>query len=62
MLDDEPKSTASELVDFIFYGEVIPAGLERPPARNAMRGVRTHASRNGVIRLIQVPPQKSVPD
>jgi hypothetical protein len=25
--------------------------------RNAMRGVRTHASRNGVVRLIQVPPE-----
>jgi hypothetical protein len=32
------------------------------PVRNATRGVRTHASRNGVARLIQVPPQKSVPD
>jgi hypothetical protein len=30
--------------------------------RNAMRGVRTHASRNGVVHLIQVPPSKSVPD
>jgi hypothetical protein len=30
--------------------------------RSAMRGVRTHASRNEVVRLIQVPPQKSVPD
>jgi hypothetical protein len=30
--------------------------------RNAMRGVGTHASRNGAVRLIQVPPQKSVPD
>jgi hypothetical protein len=31
MLDDEPEPTASEFVDFTFYGEVIPAGLERPP-------------------------------
>jgi hypothetical protein len=30
--------------------------------RNAMWGVRTHASRNGVVHLVQVPPQKSVPD
>jgi hypothetical protein len=30
--------------------------------RNAMRGVRTHASRSGAVRLIQVPPQESVPD
>jgi hypothetical protein len=31
MLDDEPEPTASEFVDFTYYGEVIPAGLERPP-------------------------------
>jgi hypothetical protein len=31
MLDDEPEPTASEFVDFTFYGEVILAGVERPP-------------------------------
>jgi hypothetical protein len=31
MLDDEPEPTASEFVDFTYYGEVIPAGLECPP-------------------------------
>jgi hypothetical protein len=31
MLDDELDPTASEFVDFAYYGEVIPAGLERPP-------------------------------
>jgi hypothetical protein len=31
MLDDEPEPTASVFVDFTYYGEVIPAGLERPP-------------------------------
>jgi hypothetical protein len=31
MLDDEPEPTASEFVDFIYYGDVIPTGLERPP-------------------------------
>jgi hypothetical protein len=31
MLDDEPEPSASEFVDFANYGEVIPAGLERPP-------------------------------
>jgi hypothetical protein len=31
MLDDEPEPTASEFVDFTYYGEVIHAGLERPP-------------------------------
>jgi hypothetical protein len=31
MLDDEPEPTASEVVDFNYYGEVIHAGLERPP-------------------------------
>jgi hypothetical protein len=31
MLDDEPEATASEFVDFAYYGEVIPSGLERPP-------------------------------
>jgi hypothetical protein len=31
MLDDEPEPTVSEFVDFTDYGEVIPAGLERPP-------------------------------
>jgi hypothetical protein len=31
LLDDEPEPTASEFVDFTYYGEVIPAGLERPP-------------------------------
>jgi hypothetical protein len=31
MLDDEPEPSASEFVDFAYYGEVIPAGLERPP-------------------------------
>jgi hypothetical protein len=30
MLDDEPDPFASEFVDFSYYGEVIPAGLERP--------------------------------
>jgi hypothetical protein len=30
-LDDEPEPTASEFVDFTYYGEVILAGLERPP-------------------------------
>jgi hypothetical protein len=28
MLDDEPEPTASEIVDFTYYGEVIPAGLD----------------------------------
>jgi hypothetical protein len=31
MLDDEPKQTASEFVDFTYYGEVVPTGLDRPP-------------------------------
>jgi hypothetical protein len=31
LLDDETEPTASEFVDFAYYGEVIPAGLERPP-------------------------------
>jgi hypothetical protein len=31
LLDDETEPTASELVDFTYYSEVIPAGLERPP-------------------------------
>jgi hypothetical protein len=31
MLDDEIEPSASEFVDFAYYGEVIPAGLERPP-------------------------------
>jgi hypothetical protein len=31
LLDDEPEPIASEYVDFTSYGEVIPAGLERPP-------------------------------
>jgi hypothetical protein len=31
MLDDEPEPTAADFVDFTYYGEVIPAGLERPP-------------------------------
>jgi hypothetical protein len=31
MLDNEPEPTASEFVDFTYYGEVIPSGLERPP-------------------------------
>jgi hypothetical protein len=31
MLDDEPDPVASEFVDFTYYGEVIPSGLERPP-------------------------------
>jgi hypothetical protein len=31
LLDDNPEPTASEFVDFTYYGEVIPAGLERPP-------------------------------
>jgi guanyl-specific ribonuclease Sa len=31
MLDDEPEPTASEFVDFTYYGEIIPAGLECPP-------------------------------
>jgi hypothetical protein len=31
MLDDEPEPSASEFVDFSYYGEVIVAGLERPP-------------------------------
>jgi hypothetical protein len=31
MLEDEPESPASKFVDFTYYGEVIPAGLERPP-------------------------------
>jgi hypothetical protein len=31
MLDDEPEPSASEFVEFAYYGEVIPAGLERPP-------------------------------
>jgi hypothetical protein len=31
LLDDDTEPTASEFVDFASYGEVIPAGLERPP-------------------------------
>jgi hypothetical protein len=31
MLDDEPEPTASEFVDFAYYGEVTLVGLERPP-------------------------------
>jgi hypothetical protein len=31
LLDDDTEPTASEFVDFTSYGEVIPAGLERPP-------------------------------
>jgi hypothetical protein len=31
MLDDEPSPTGSEFVDFAYDGEVIPAGLGRPP-------------------------------
>jgi hypothetical protein len=31
LLDDEPEPTASEFVDFTYYGDVIHAGLERPP-------------------------------
>jgi hypothetical protein len=31
MLDDGPEPTASEFVDFTYYGGVISAGLERPP-------------------------------
>jgi hypothetical protein len=31
LLDDESDPTASNLVDFTYYGEVIPAGLERLP-------------------------------
>jgi hypothetical protein len=41
---------------------VVSGGVETCIHGNAMRGVRTHASRNGVVCLIQVPPQKSVPD
>jgi hypothetical protein len=39
MLDDEPKPTASEFVDFTYYGEVTLAGLERPRATS-----RSHVS------------------
>jgi hypothetical protein len=31
LLDDEPEPPSSDFVDFAYYGEVIPAGLERPP-------------------------------
>jgi hypothetical protein len=31
LLDDETEPIASEFVEFTYYGEVIPAGLERPP-------------------------------
>jgi hypothetical protein len=31
LLDDEPDPPAADFVDFTYYGEVIPAGLERPP-------------------------------
>jgi hypothetical protein len=31
LLDDETEPSASEFVDFVYYGEVIPAGLECPP-------------------------------
>jgi hypothetical protein len=31
MLDDEPDPSTSDFVDFTYYGEVIPAGLERSP-------------------------------
>jgi hypothetical protein len=31
LLDDESDPSASDFVDFAYYGEVIPAGLERPP-------------------------------
>jgi hypothetical protein len=30
LLDDETEPSASDFVDFAYYGEVIPAGLERP--------------------------------
>jgi hypothetical protein len=31
MLDDKPEHIVSKFVNFAYYGEVIPAGLERPP-------------------------------
>jgi hypothetical protein len=31
MLDDEPEPTASDFIDSTYYGEIIPAGLKRPP-------------------------------
>jgi hypothetical protein len=31
LLDDKPDPSASDFVDFAYYGEVISAGLERPP-------------------------------
>jgi hypothetical protein len=31
LLDDVPEPSASDFVDFAYYGEVIPASLERPP-------------------------------
>jgi hypothetical protein len=31
LLDDETEPTASDFLDFTYYGEVIPAGLERSP-------------------------------
>jgi hypothetical protein len=31
LLDDEPEPPASDFVDSAYYGEFIPAGLERPP-------------------------------
>jgi hypothetical protein len=31
LLDDEPEPIVSEFVDFTYYGEVVLAGLERPP-------------------------------
>jgi hypothetical protein len=31
MLDDEPEPTAPHFVDFTYYGEIILAGLKRPP-------------------------------
>jgi hypothetical protein len=42
--------------------EVAEVGVSIKIYGGDMSGVRTHTSRNGVVRLIQVPPQKSVPD
>ena len=40
LLGDEPDPSASNFVDFTYYGKVIPAGLERPLAtsRSHVRG------------------------
>jgi hypothetical protein len=60
LLDDEPEPTASEIVDFTYYGEVIPAELERPPRdveepRDTYRQQCPHSKRQAhICRLRRV--------